>query len=177
MLLGGGVIGATFGVVGLKGAMTAVAQNEKAAHDLGALPDVLADLAQRPRGVRVYQDLHLALVRYQPPAELAALHADVAAGGVLALVNKCTHLGCALPEVCASSGWFECACHGARFNGAGDYEYGPAPRSMDRYRLRLVSRPGFVADHLVVDLTRVVPGLPRGVASLHQEPDGPHCTG
>jgi Rieske Fe-S protein len=174
-MLGGGLVGATLGVAGVKGLMSAVADSDKAAFDLGTLPHVLADLAKRPRGVRVYQDLHLALVRYDAPPALAALHRDVAAGGVLALVNKCTHLGCALPEVCAGSGWFECACHGSRFNAAGDYQFGPAVRSMDRYKLRLVPRPGASPDHLVVDLTTVVPGLPRGTRSLDQPADGPHC--
>src|SRR5690606_37531396 len=31
--------------------------------------------------------------------------------GIIALYQKCPHLGCRVTE-CESSGWFECGCHG-----------------------------------------------------------------
>ena len=54
-------------------------------------------------------------------------------GEIVALSEKCTHLGCRVP-FCQSSGQFECPCHGTVFNRVGEYRAGPAPRGMDRYR-------------------------------------------
>ncbi|MEL6984927.1 MAG: Rieske 2Fe-2S domain-containing protein, partial [Actinomycetota bacterium] len=53
-------------------------------------------------------------------------------GEVVAIAEKCTHLGCRVP-FCDSSGQFECPCHGSVFNRAGDFIAGPAPRGMDTY--------------------------------------------
>jgi cytochrome b6-f complex iron-sulfur subunit len=53
-------------------------------------------------------------------------------GEVIALSQKCTHLGCRVPY-CPSTGRFECPCHGSVFNRGGDFLAGPAPRGMDRY--------------------------------------------
>ncbi len=53
-------------------------------------------------------------------------------GELLALSQKCTHLGCRVP-FCESSGQFECPCHGSVFNRAGELRSGPAPRGMDQH--------------------------------------------
>ena len=39
--------------------------------------------------------------------------------GVVALYQKCPHLGCRVPE-CKSSQWFECPCHGSQYNRVGE---------------------------------------------------------
>ena len=52
--------------------------------------------------------------------------------GIVALYQKCPHLGCRVPE-CASSQWFECPCHGSQYNRVGEKKAGPAPRGMDRF--------------------------------------------
>ncbi len=57
-------------------------------------------------------------------------------GEILALSEKCTHLGCRVP-FCDSSGQFECPCHGSVFNRAGDYIAGPSPRGLDTYPVEL----------------------------------------
>lgn len=57
-------------------------------------------------------------------------------GELLALSEKCTHLGCRVPY-CESSGRFECPCHGSVYNRAGDYLTGPSPRGMDRFPTEL----------------------------------------
>jgi len=36
-------------------------------------------------------------------------------------------------------GWFECPCHGSRYNAVGELERGPAPRGLDRFALREVA--------------------------------------
>jgi len=53
---------------------------------------------------------------------------------VRTLYQRCPHLGCK-PNFCTSSYWFECACHGSRYDRLGIkiLELGPAPRSMDRF--------------------------------------------
>lgn len=57
-------------------------------------------------------------------------------GEVVAISEKCTHLGCRVPY-CATSNQFECPCHGSYFNRAGEFRAGPAPRGMDRYEIEI----------------------------------------
>ncbi|MGI9610186.1 MAG: Rieske 2Fe-2S domain-containing protein, partial [Acidimicrobiia bacterium] len=47
--------------------------------------------------------------------------------GLVALFQKCPHLGCRVPD-CVSSQWFECPCHGSQYNQVGEKRGGPAPR-------------------------------------------------
>lgn len=58
-------------------------------------------------------------------------------GQVFALSQKCPHLGCRVP-FCASSGRFECGCHGSIFNLGGEWIAGPSPRGMDHYPVTVV---------------------------------------
>lgn len=53
----------------------------------------------------------------------------------LALYQKCVHLGCTVPfrNDCIS---FKCPCHGSHYNVDGEFLDGPAPRSLDRFRMR-----------------------------------------
>src|SRR5215216_4562840 len=53
-------------------------------------------------------------------------------GGIVALYQKCPHLGCRVPS-CLTSQWFECPCHGSQYNQVGEKKAGPAPRGMDRF--------------------------------------------
>ena len=46
--------------------------------------------------------------------------------GYVALFQKCVHLGCRVPW-CESSQWFECPCHGSKYNRVGEKQGGPAP--------------------------------------------------
>ena len=58
-------------------------------------------------------------------------------GGVLALYQKCTHLGCTVPwrpdfDFEGTTGWFRCPCHGSTYTkGAAILVFGPAPRPLD----------------------------------------------
>src|SRR5690606_15723794 len=54
--------------------------------------------------------------------------------GLIALYQKCPHLGCRVPE-CTTSQWFECGCHGSQYNRVGEKRGGPAPRGMDRFAM------------------------------------------
>jgi cytochrome b6-f complex iron-sulfur subunit len=50
------------------------------------------------------------------------------------LYQRCPHLGCK-PNFCTTNYWFECPCHGSRYDRLGQkvQELGPAPRSLDRF--------------------------------------------
>lgn len=64
-------------------------------------------------------------------------------GGLLALYNVCTHLDCLMGWDQSTAG-FTCPCHGSRFNADGTYIKGPAPRSLDRFVVLLVTPGGDV---------------------------------
>lgn len=89
--------------------------------------------------------------------------------GIVALYQKCPHLGCRVPE-CATSQWFECPCHGSQYNRVGEKKAGPAPRGMDHFPVS-VSASGDVT----VDTGTIVDGVPIGTNTTGQEAEGPHC--
>ena len=88
--------------------------------------------------------------------------------GYVALYQKCVHLGCRVPW-CGSSQWFECPCHGSKYNRVGEKKGGPAPRGLDRF----VIVPS--GDSLAIDTSKVIQGPPIGTNSTGQEQEGPHC--
>jgi cytochrome b6-f complex iron-sulfur subunit len=61
---------------------------------------------------------------------------DGTALNVRPLYQRCPHLGCK-PNPCLKNFWMECPCHGSRYDRLGikalGAQYGPAPRSMDRF--------------------------------------------
>lgn len=65
-------------------------------------------------------------------------------GGLLALYQRCTHLGCFVPwrpdfEFGGVTGWFRCPCHAQTYTKAGLRVFGPSLRSMDTFRITNVS--------------------------------------
>ena len=90
-------------------------------------------------------------------------------GEVVALSEKCTHLGCRVPY-CESSGQFECPCHGSVYNRAGELETGPSPRGLDRYPVE-VGDDGL----LYIDTGETVPGAPPGTFTIDEPALGPKC--
>ena len=90
--------------------------------------------------------------------------------GVVALYQKCPHLGCRVPS-CATSQWFECPCHGSQYNQAGEKKGGPAPRGMDHFAMEVA---GGV---LTVNTGLIIQGPPIGTNTTGQEAEGPHCVG
>ena len=89
--------------------------------------------------------------------------------GLVALYQKCPHLGCRVPS-CPSSGWFECPCHGSQYNRVGEKKGGPAPRGMDRFPWTLAGN-----GDVTVDTGTIVTGPPIGTNTTGQEAEGPHC--
>ena len=94
--------------------------------------------------------------------------APVIAGGLMALWQRCVHLGCRVPTCLPSQG-FECPCHGSKYNFHGEYESGPAPRNMDRFAVSIDDN-----NHLIVD-TGVVVQTARAKTKTIAYPQGPSC--
>jgi cytochrome b6-f complex iron-sulfur subunit len=94
--------------------------------------------------------------------------ADGGETGLMALWQKCVHLGCRVPE-CTSSQGFECPCHGSKYNFHGEYDSGPAPRNLDRFALEEDSQ-----GNLVIDTGSVIE-TPRAVVKTIAYPQGPSC--
>jgi cytochrome b6-f complex iron-sulfur subunit len=91
------------------------------------------------------------------------------AQGIMPLYQRCVHLGCRVP-FCAQSQWFECPCHGSKYNTAGEYKLGPAPRGMDRFRIEVTE-----GGDVMVDTSEVILGPPRGADTLRRPQSGPFC--
>jgi cytochrome b6-f complex iron-sulfur subunit len=89
--------------------------------------------------------------------------------GIVALYQKCPHLGCRVPD-CPTSGWFECPCHGSQYNRVGEKKAGPAPRGMDRFPVSVAAN-----GDVTVDTGTIVAGPPIGTNTTGQEAEGPHC--
>jgi cytochrome b6-f complex iron-sulfur subunit len=89
--------------------------------------------------------------------------------GLVALYQKCVHLGCRVPW-CVTSQWFECPCHGSQYNRVGEKKGGPAPRGLDRFAVTVGADGG-----VTVDTSQVFQGPPIGTNTTGQEAEGPHC--
>ncbi len=91
--------------------------------------------------------------------------------GLIALYQKCPHLGCKVPW-CKSSQWFECPCHGSKYNAAGEWQGGPAPRGMWHFPIKLQGNT------VLVDTGNQITGPPKGTNTpMDPLPKGPHCVG
>jgi cytochrome b6-f complex iron-sulfur subunit len=89
--------------------------------------------------------------------------------GVIALYQKCVHLGCRVPW-CQTSQWFECPCHGSKYNRVGEKKAGPAPRGLDRWPL-LIS-----GNNVTINTEgNPVQGPPIGTDTTKQQQEGPFC--
>ena len=106
-----------------------------------------------------------------PAAEKVTAYAPVISGmeaGFVALYQKCVHLGCRVPW-CQSSQWFECPCHGSKYNRVGEKKAGPAPRGLDRFPLEVSG------GSITVDTGVIVIGPPIGTDTTNQSPEGAPC--
>lgn len=151
---------------------------------VGLLSDVLAEIRSQ-QGFLYRAEGRMWLTEYPngavekarlaySQAELNGMEAGLALGldaGVVALYQKCPHLGCRVPN-CNSSQWFECPCHGSQYNQVGEKRGGPAPRGMDRFAMSIDS-----SGALIVDTGRIIQGPPIGTNTTGQEAEGPNCIG
>lgn len=88
--------------------------------------------------------------------------------GVVALYQKCVHLGCRVPW-CQTSQWFECPCHGSKYNRVGEKKAGPAPRGLDRFAIEIGG------DNLTINTGLISLGPPIGTNTTGQQQEGPLC--
>lgn len=88
--------------------------------------------------------------------------------GYVALYQRCVHLGCRVPW-CAASQWFECPCHGSKYNRVGEKKGGPAPRGLDRFAVTVAG------GSITVDTATIFVGPPIGTNTSGQGQEGPHC--
>ncbi|HEU5300777.1 MAG TPA: ubiquinol-cytochrome c reductase iron-sulfur subunit [Acidimicrobiia bacterium] len=140
--------------------------------NVGSIAQIEADLeAKRPfynASAKLYiqpypkADVKKAAKVYPPP---------VAAGmaqGFVALSQKCPHLGCRVPW-CQTSQWFECPCHGSKYNRVGEKTGGPAPRGMDHFGLSVSGGA------VIVDTSTLIQGPAIGTDTTGQGQEGAPC--
>ncbi len=108
---------------------------------------------------------------YIPAGRMYVVNVNNTVSGLLALSQKCPHLGCKVP-FCDSSGRFECACHGSIYDLGGEWISGPAPHGMDRYAVALDKD-----NNVVVDTSKLTTGPDRGAHQFLTPPKGPSCLG
>jgi cytochrome b6-f complex iron-sulfur subunit len=94
----------------------------------------------------------------------------VEAAGLMALYQRCVHLGCRVPW-CQTSQGFECPCHGSKYNGIGEYFGGPAPRNLDRFEIEISDQNALVVK------TGTIIETPRALEKSVEYPQGVSCIG
>jgi cytochrome b6-f complex iron-sulfur subunit len=144
--------------------------------DVGLIPDVEASI-DGANGFLYVPEGRMWVTRY-PAGAITKAEAVYSApelngmrAGLVALFQKCPHLGCRVPE-CLTSQWFECPCHGSQYNRVGERRGGPAPRGMDRFAMSVSAD-----NHFIVDTGTVIQGPPLGTNTTGQEAEGPTCLG
>ncbi|HYH50220.1 MAG TPA: Rieske 2Fe-2S domain-containing protein [Acidimicrobiia bacterium] len=139
----------------------------------GSKRDILGEIAEKRQPFYVPEAR--AYVNPYPEAALPrakAVYADsVLPGleaGLIAIFQKCVHLGCRVPW-CQTSQWFECPCHGSKYNRVGEKKGGPAPRGLDQFPIEVDG------DQVTINTGIVVQGLAIGIETTGQEAEGPSC--
>lgn len=69
--------------------------------------------------------------------------------GVLAMWQRCTHLGCTVPWR-DDEAQFHCPCHGGLYNKKGEVTGGPPPRPLDLFPVEIVD------GEIMVDTSQVI---------------------
>ena len=133
----------------------------------GRLDAVLDELEREGRPI-YNREGKFYLTRYEGHATDHYTRSGVLAAGLMAIYQKCSHLGCRVPY-CSTSGWYECPCHGAMFNGAGEVKAGPAPAGLWRFAIEIVN------GEVVVDTSSPIAQPPWGFDSVSTPPRSAHC--
>jgi cytochrome b6-f complex iron-sulfur subunit len=139
----------------------------------GSLDDILETIAEKREPFYV-PNAQTYLRPYPPdalPAAKKVYAPNIYSGmeeGIVALWQRCVHLGCRVPW-CQTSQWFECPCHGSKYNAVGEKRDGPAPRGLDRWPVTVEG------GDVIIDTALVVQGPPIGTNTTHQSQEGPSC--
>lgn len=138
--------------------------------DIDDQETILASIRENREPYR-YRAGRLYLVEYDKAQDSKEQYLEVTDEGnakVMALYQKCVHLGCTVP-FCATAQWFQCPCHGSNYNRWGEWQVGPAPRGLDRFPVRIQD------GRVLVNTAMVVTGPPQNNPSLNQPKEGPDC--
>jgi len=146
---------------------------------IGKLSDIVADIVKN--GNFLYKPEGRMWVTQYPPSALPKARVSYKGlaclpgmeAGIVALYQKCVHLGCRVPS-CATSQWFECPCHGSQYNRVGEKKGGPAPRGLDRFPVSIAADGSVTVD---TASAKIIQGPPIGTNTTGQEAQGPHCVG
>jgi cytochrome b6-f complex iron-sulfur subunit len=133
--------------------------------------DTIKNQIQDSRQPYYYGAGRFYLINYSGDGDKAGgPYEGIVSDGLMAVYQKCAHLGCRVP-FCDQSRWFECPCHGSKYNYAGEYQLGPAPTGLHRFAVKVEGTT------VNVDTSKIIPGPPRGTNTIHQSPEGPFCVG
>ncbi len=114
---------------------------------VGTLDEIKAANSTLPiaDGFPAYVSSAKAFVALVDPSQQRFIPGEDATGdgtlvNVRAMYQRCPHLGCK-PNPCQKNFWLECPCHGSRYDRLGVKAagalFGPAPRGMDRFAVRV----------------------------------------
>jgi cytochrome b6-f complex iron-sulfur subunit len=142
---------------------------------LGPAEDILAQIREE-KAPFAYPSGRFYVIEYNPAAPGAddaygEIGVEVGGSGLMALYQKCVHLGCRVPW-CQTSQWFECPCHGSKYNRWGEWTGGPAPRGLDRFPCELDATGTLIVRTNPAELQT---GPARTANVLSQEAEGPNC--
>ncbi len=135
----------------------------------GPLADILKTIATDGRYYNTSGRFYIVTYPHTDDKENMYVKAGVAKSGIMTLYQKCAHLGCRVPY-CDTSHWFECPCHGSKYNYAGERQPGsPAPAGLWRF-------PFEVTDgNVIVNTSKASAQPPSGTDTIRQPPAGPLC--
>lgn len=164
-----GLFGAQFGAASLAFLWPNLQGGFGSVIDIGLTPEDVKSEIEQSRQPFYFGAGRFYLVQYtgDDPEDF---YEGFVAEGLMALFQKCVHLGCRVP-FCDQSQWFECPCHGSKYNLAGEYRDGPAPRGLDRFPLSIGENGTVVVDTSNPQQN----GPPRGYVTVQRDPEGPFC--
>ncbi len=135
----------------------------------GKLTDILKVIATEGRYYNPTGRFYIVTYPHTDDPENMYVKAGVAKDGIMTLYQKCAHLGCRVPY-CPTSEWFECPCHGSKYNFAGERMPGsPAPAGLWRFPLEIAG------GEVTVNTSAPTAQPPLGTDTLLQPPAGPNC--
>ena len=135
----------------------------------GALSDILKTIETDGRYYNPEGRFYIVTYPHTDEEDNLYVKAGVAKQGIMTLYQKCAHLGCRVPY-CSTSEWFECPCHGSKYNYAGERQPGsPAPAGLWRFAFEITD------GQVIVDTSAPLAQPPLGTDTIRQPPAGPNC--
>ena len=139
--------------------------------DAGPIEDIKSQIFQADGSV-IPAFIPAARAYVLPLDSTAAANSQFSSGstvtdGLVAVYQRCVHLGCRVPW-CNSSQGFECPCHGSKYNMIGEYFAGPAPRNLDRFNVTNAN------GRLIIDTGTIIES-PRAPGMSVKYPQGLSC--